>query len=72
MQHLLFLRALTGISIGGAIPVLYSLVGDLFPKEQRANAAAALGVAQGVGIILGQSIAGFIGPKLGWRCPSMY
>ena len=28
-------RALTGISMGGAIPLIYSLLGDMYPADQR-------------------------------------
>jgi MFS family permease len=67
--QLFWFRALTGIGIGGALPLTFSLVGDYFPHRQRAAAAGFLGLAMGVGIAIGQMMAGMIGPTLGWRLP---
>ncbi len=68
-SQLFWFRALTGIGIGGALPLTFSLVGDYFPHRQRAAAAGFLGLAMGVGIAIGQMMAGMIGPTLGWRLP---
>ncbi|MFH1852048.1 MAG: MFS transporter [Candidatus Neomarinimicrobiota bacterium] len=67
--QLYWLRALTGIGIGGALPLTYSLVGDYFSHRNRAAAAGWLGLAQGMGIAVGQLTAGFVGPVAGWRLP---
>jgi len=67
--QLFWMRALTGIGIGGALPLTFSLVGDYFPRDRRAAAAGYLGLAMGVGIAVGQLIAGFVGPTYGWRLP---
>jgi MFS family permease len=62
-------RALTGISVGGALPLIYSLLGDLFAAKDRHKASSFVGIGVGVGISLGQGVAGFLGPKFGWRLP---
>ena len=59
--QLVLLRVLTGISVGGAFPLVFSLIGDLFSVKQRANVAAGVQVATGVGFAAGQAIAGFVG-----------
>ena len=41
-DQLLWARALTGIGIGGAFPLIYSLIGDYYPPHKRASAAATL------------------------------
>jgi MFS family permease len=64
-----FARVLTGVSVGGSFPLLYSLVGDMCHPSQRAMISAAMGVATAVGVALGQLTAGFLGPRLGWRIP---
>lgn len=49
----LHLRVISGISIGGALPIVYSVLGDLFPANQR-NAIAALvstGTGESVGVM---------------------
>ncbi|MEJ5362900.1 MAG: MFS transporter [Spirochaetota bacterium] len=68
-DQLFWLRALTGIGIGGALPLTFSMIGDYFSHKNRAAAAAWIGLAQGLGIAVGQLMAGFIGPVYGWRLP---
>jgi predicted MFS family arabinose efflux permease len=68
-DQLLWARALTGIGIGGAFPLIYSLIGDYYPPHKRASATATLGLAQGLGIGIGQTLSGLLGPDLGWRMP---
>lgn len=68
-EQLFWLRALTGIGIGGALPLTFSMIGDYFSHKNRAAAAAWIGLAQGLGIASGQLIAGFLGPEYGWRLP---
>ncbi|GAX82743.1 hypothetical protein CEUSTIGMA_g10169.t1 [Chlamydomonas eustigma] len=63
------LRLLTGISVGGVFPLLYSLLGDLFPISQRAMVSAFILIATGAGVFVGQMLAGLIGPAAGWRLP---
>jgi predicted MFS family arabinose efflux permease len=67
--ELFLCRAVTGFSVGGALPLIYSLLGDLFPSHDRHKVNAVVGMGTGVGISLGQGIAGFIGPTFGWRVP---
>eukprot|EP00566_Odontella_aurita_P007471 CAMPEP_0113598736 /NCGR_PEP_ID=MMETSP0015_2-20120614/41757_1 /TAXON_ID=2838 /ORGANISM="Odontella" /LENGTH=695 /DNA_ID=CAMNT_0000506795 /DNA_START=44 /DNA_END=2128 /DNA_ORIENTATION=+ /assembly_acc=CAM_ASM_000160 len=67
--QLFVLRALTGISVGGALPLIASVLGDLYPPEERSAVMGAVGVGTGIGIALGQGIAGFVGPRFGWRFP---
>ena len=67
--QLFWLRALTGIGIGGMIPITFSMVGDLFSHKHRATAAAWITLVQGMGVAVGQLVAGFIGPEYGWRLP---
>lgn len=62
-------RALTGFSVGGALPLLSSVLGDWYPPEERSKVMASVGVGTGIGIALGQGIAGFMGPHFGWRSP---
>lgn len=62
-------RVLTGISIGGATPIIFSMLGDLYPQTSRIYVAAMIGIFQSAGIAFGQLLAGMVGPKLGWRAP---
>lgn len=53
------------------LPLLYSIVGDLFSAKHRSIVSACLATAAGIGVALGQAIAGFVGPTYGWRIPFM-
>ena len=68
-EELYWARALTGIGIGGAFPLIYSLLADYFPPQRRAFANATLGLAVGLGIAGGQLMAGMLAPSHGWRFP---
>ena len=62
-----WLRALTGIGIGGIIPITYSLIADYFPAKQRSTIVGYLGLVVGLGIAGGQLLAGMTGPVYGWK-----
>jgi len=68
-EELFWARALTGLGLGGALPLVYSLLGDYFSARARAAATAITGFAMGIGIAAGQVLASMIGPTLGWRLP---
>lgn len=68
-EQLFWLRAATGIGIGGALPLTYSMIGDYFSHKNRAAATAWIGLSQGLGIAAGQLLAGFLGSQMGWRIP---
>lgn len=72
--QLFILRALTGIGIGGVLPITNSLMGDMFSKRNRTTIFGIINVAGGLGIAIGQMVAGFttdlcIGPLCSWRIP---
>jgi len=67
--QLFVLRAMTGIAVGGCLPLLFSLCGDLFAAKERTYVSSFLTIATGAGIALGQLIAGTVGPTYGWRLP---
>lgn len=66
-------RAITGFSVGvgGAVPLIYSVLGDLFAfaAEDMHAVSAVVSFGTGAGIAVGQAVAGFLGPVYGWRLP---
>ena len=67
--QLFAVRALTGVAVGGCLPILFSLCGDMFPASERNYVASFLTIATGAGIAVGQIMAGTVGPAFGWRLP---
>lgn len=47
-------RVLTGISIGGASPIIFSLISDLYSASSRVYVATLIGVAMSAGVGIGQ------------------
>ena len=70
-HQMFFLRVLTGIGIGGSVPIAFSLIGDFFTEKTRPRAQAWYDAITTIGVLLGMIIAGFLGPALGWRVPFM-
>jgi len=73
-NQLFWMRALTGIGIGGSLPLTYSLIGDYFSPKNRSTAAGFISLAMGFGVAAGQLLAGFMGNTCfagvcGWRLP---
>ncbi|MFN6991999.1 MAG: MFS transporter, partial [Fervidobacterium sp.] len=67
--QLFFWRVLTGIGIGAAFPISYSLVGDMFKHNERGKIVSILGLATSVGGITGMLLAGYTANIIGWRIP---
>mmetsp|Transcript_41032 Transcript_41032/g.130405 ORF Transcript_41032/g.130405 Transcript_41032/m.130405 type:complete len:644 (+) Transcript_41032:243-2174(+) len=67
-SELVWARAVTGLGIGGSLPVVYSLVGDWYPARRRASATAYVTAASGAGVFAGQCIATLMG-SVDWRWP---
>jgi hypothetical protein len=70
-EQLYVCRAVTGFSVGGALPVIYSILGDMFAAEDRHVVSALVSFGVGAGISVGQAVAGYLGPTFGWRLVSL-
>ena len=68
-EQLLVCRILTGISIGGCAPIVYSILGDCYPGSSRVYVTTMMGISMSAGISCGQLLAGLLGPIYGWRFP---
>lgn len=75
-DQLLWVRSLTGLGIGGILPLIYSMVGDLVSEKERSTASAWTGLAEGVGTAAGMFLAGNLANTsvrllgaTGWRLP---
>jgi len=75
-EQLLAVRMLTGLGIGGMMPLIYSMIGDIVTDRERSTAAAWIGLSEGVGLAVGMLLAGNLGESdfqflgvSGWRLP---
>lgn len=62
-------RVLTGVSIGGATPIIFSLLADFYPGSSRVTVSSVIGISMSSGIAIGQLVSGVLGPTYGWRLP---
>eukprot|EP00605_Chrysophyceae_sp_TOSAG23-4_P002471 GSChrysophyteH1.ASY1.ANO1.2730.1 assembled CDS len=67
--QLLVCRAVTGVAIGGASPIIYSVLGDLWGAHARVLVATMIGVSMSFGAAFGMWVAALLAPTYGWRYP---
>ena len=68
-RQLFLLRSLTGISIGGGGPIIFSLIADYFRTTSLIEATMLIGICMSMGDCAGQTFAGLVGERYGWRLP---
>lgn len=56
-------------SSAGALPIVFSLLGDLYDPSSRAGVSSIVQLSTGLGLAVGQGIAGFVGEGW-WGCDS--
>jgi MFS family permease len=67
--ELLVYRAITGVAVGGAAPIIYSILGDLWGTSSRVLVSTCVGMSMSFGAAFGQVLAAFLAPSYGWRFP---
>lgn len=65
---LVLVRAMCGWGVGGCLPLMYSMLGDLMPVEDRTLGSAYVSAVTGLGIFLGQMVGAVAGVG-DWRTP---
>ena len=68
-QYLLVLRVISGACLGSLIPMLFSMVGDIYHSNERNTVSAILSASLGGGTLIGQLFVGYSLSYLGWRLP---
>lgn len=63
-----FLTCMTGIGFGAIIPSVFSLIGDLVPKDDRSKGFSFFSIASLLGMTLGIGLSTFVGTP-DWRVP---
>lgn len=67
MNQLIVFRALQGLGAGALIPVTSTIIGDIFPLEQRAKMQGLLSVIWGIAGVLGPVTGGMIVDLISWH-----
>ena len=67
VTHLVILRFLTGIGLGGVIPNVAALVAELSPKRRRGRMVVIVTLGMPLGIALPGLVAGLLVPAFGWQ-----
>ncbi len=67
MGQLVLFRAIQGLGAGGVLPVALTIVGDIFPFEQRARMQGWFSSMWGLAAILGPFVGGWTVEHFSWR-----
>ncbi|PYZ97638.1 MFS transporter [Alteribacter lacisalsi] len=67
MEQLIAFRALQGVGAGALMPMVFTIVGDVFRYEQRARAQAIIGSIWGIAGIFGPLVGGFTVDFFTWH-----
>lgn len=67
MEQLVLFRAIQGLGAGGVLPLAMTIVGDIYPLEQRAKMQGVFSSMWGLAAVVGPFIGGFIVDHFSWR-----
>lgn len=67
VTHLVILRFVTGIGLGGVIPNVAALIAELSPKHRRGRMLVIVTLGMPLGIALPGLVAGLLVPAFGWQ-----
>lgn len=67
LPELAFYRALQGLTGAAFMPMLQTLLMDIYPKEQMARAMSILGITTLFGPVIGPTLGGYLTDEVGWR-----
>ncbi len=67
MNQLIVFRAIQGLGAGALMPVTSTIIGDIFPLEQRAKMQGLLSVIWGIAGVLGPLTGGMIVDLVSWH-----
>ena len=67
MTQLIGYRAIQGLGAGGIMPVVLTIIGDLFTLEERARIQGFFSAVWGTSALAGPALGAFIVHTLGWR-----
>ncbi len=67
MTQLVWFRAFQGLGAGAVMPVTFTIIGDLFPGEQRARMQGVFSSVWGIAGLIGPLVGGLFVDHVSWR-----
>ncbi|HEY2493842.1 MAG TPA: MDR family MFS transporter [Paenibacillus sp.] len=67
MEQLIVFRAIQGIGAGAVIPVTFTIIGDIYPIEERGKVQALLSSVWGISSLVGPLLGGYFVDYWSWR-----
>ena len=67
MEQLVVFRAIQGIGAGAVLPIALTIIGDIYPLEQRARFQGVFSSVWAVSSVLGPALGGFLTDHVHWR-----
>nr|WP_123039482.1 MDR family MFS transporter [Cohnella candidum]AYQ71418.1 DHA2 family efflux MFS transporter permease subunit [Cohnella candidum] len=67
MDQLIIYRAIQGVGGGALMPIVFTIIFDLFPMEKRGKMMGLFGAVFGISSVFGPILGGSISDNLSWR-----
>jgi len=67
MGQLILFRGIQGLGAGGIMPVVLTILGDIFTLKERANIQGFFSSVWGLSAVVGPALGAFLVNTLGWR-----
>src|SRR5947209_6472939 len=67
MEQLIIFRAIQGLGAGAVLPIVLTIIGDIFALEERARVQGLFSGVWGISSIVGPAVGGLIVDHLSWR-----
>jgi EmrB/QacA subfamily drug resistance transporter len=67
MEQLVIFRAIQGLGAGAVLPLVLTIIGDIFALEERARVQGLFSGVWGISSIIGPAVGGLIVDHLSWR-----
>src|SRR5260370_42623434 len=67
MEQLIVFRAIQGLGAGAVLPIVLTIIGDIFELKERARVQGLFSGAWGVSSVVGPALGGRIVDHFSWR-----